>query len=431
MEGDTISHSCHSQFTHTEVQVAAGIVILGEIACILHVCLVGRSKVSTAAKQVRQEIFQAVNHRTGQSTGSLCLVFISPEIFVLKESFRINRSMELIPFSLEFREFSAVVSKELIPSFFCLSALLGFFFIMGINILRNVEGLFWFRPAQIFLEGLDIINAERFAMCAGFTLFCRAAVTNLRLNRDEGRMFFVSLGRFNSFANSFQIIAIFYSQRLETESLHTFFHIFREGNIRAAFDGNLIGIIKHNQFGEAERTSQREGFRRNAFHHAAIAAQSKGIMVNHIIARLVEFCSQMSFCHRHTYSHTHACPQRAGRGFNTYRVTIFRMPRSQRTVLTEVLHIIHGKAITEEMEQRIKQRRTMTTGQDETVAVSPLRILRVVVHVVSPQFISHSSAAKGQAGMTGICLLYSISCQNADSVYTSGIHVTQCVSLLT
>ena len=116
-------------------------------------------------------------------------------------------------------------------------------------------------------------------------------------------------------------------------------------------------------------------------------------MVNHIIAGFVELSSQMCLCHSHTYSHTHAGTQWAGSSLDTYSVAILRMARSQRTVLTEVLHVIQRKSITEIMEQRIQQRRTMTAGQNETVAVSPLRILRVVVHVVGPQLISHGSTA--------------------------------------
>ena len=263
--------------------------------------------------------------------------------------------MEFLPASFLFREFLAILSKEFIPFFFLSSTLCSKFFIMSVNFLRNVKRFFRFRPAQVLFKSFYILLTQRLAMSASFALFSRAAIADLRLNRNEGRMLFISLSSFNSLANSFKVIAIFDRNRLEAEGSHACLNILREGDIRITLDGDFIGIIEDNQFGQAKRASQRERLRRDTFHHAAVATQREGVMVNDFVTRTVELSSQMCLSHCHTNSHTHTCAQRASRSFDTNRMTILWMSRRKRAVLTELFHIIQRQAITKEMKQRIKQ----------------------------------------------------------------------------
>ena len=393
MQRDAIGNCCHGQLADTKVQVAARIVILAEVTLIVHVRLVGRREIRTAADQLRHDILQTIDHRSGQSTRCLCFIFIRPELFVCHQCICINRCMEFLPTSFLCREFLAILSKQLVPLSLSSLTLLRQLLIMIIDSLRNVEGLLRLRPAQVLLESLDVFFPQRLTMCTGFALLSRAAITDLGLDRDEGRMLLISLGCFDCLADCFQIIAIFDRDRLETECSHTGLDILGKSDIRAALDRNLVRIIEHDKLGQAKRASQREGFRRNTFHHAAITAQSEGIVIYYIIARLVERSSQMSLSHSHADSHAHACTQRAGRSFDTSRMTILRMTRRQGSILTELFHVVHSQSIAIEMKQGIQQRRTMTTRQDEAVAVGPLRILSIMIHMIAPQLISHGCTA--------------------------------------
>ena len=154
-------------------------------------------------------------------------------------------------------------------------------------------------------------------------------------------------------------------------------------------------------------------------------------MIDYRIARTIEHRCKMCFSHSHADSHAHAGAQRTRRRFYTDRVAVFRMARRQGTHLTELFHIVHCQAITEEVQQRIQHGRTMAARKNKAVAVCPLRILRIMVHMVCPKLIGYRCTAKRQARMTGFCLLDSVCGQNANRIDAFGIDVTQNISPLT
>ena len=131
----------------------------------------------------------------------------------------------------------------------------------------------------------------------------------------------------------------------------------------------------------------------------------------------VESSCKVCLSDRHTDCHTHTCAQRTGRCLNAAGMLILRMSRSQGAVLTELLQVLNGQAVAEQMKKGIQKGRTMSAGQNETVAVGPLGISRVVVHMISPKLVSHGCGTEGQARVTGICLLDRISGKHADRVY--------------
>ena len=83
------------------------------------------------------------------------------------------------------------------------------------------------------------------------------------------------------------------------------------------------------------------------------------------------------------------------------------------------------KAVAEEMQQRVKERRAMAAGKNETVTVSPLGVLAVMVHMLCPELIGHGSTAQRQARMAGICPLDSICCQHTDCIYAGSVEISQ------
>ena len=339
--------------------------------------------------------------------------------------------MVLLPARLVLRELLAVLGEHLVPSSLCCLALLGELSIVVIDILRDVEGLVRFRPAEVLLECLDVLLAERLAVRAGLALLCRAAVADQRLDRDEGRMLLVGLRLFDGLADGLEVVAVLDRDRLEAEGTHAGLDVFREGDVRVAFDGDLIGIVEDDELREAERAGEREGFRGDALHHAAVAAERERVVIDDRVARAVEHRSEVCLSHGHADGHAHASTERARRSFDADRVAVLRMARRQRAHLAERFHVVHRQAVAVEVEQRIEKRRAVAAGQDEAVTVGPFRVLGVVVHVVCPELIRHRSAAERQTRMTGFCFLDCICCEHADRVHAFRVDVTQGISLLT
>ncbi|EJW96085.1 secreted protein [gut metagenome] len=61
----------------------------------------------------------------------------------------------------------------------------------------------------------------------------------------------VSFSLFYCCSHCLNVFAVSYTQNLPAVSLETHFNIFGEGNVGAAFNGNLVIIIKINQFTKA------------------------------------------------------------------------------------------------------------------------------------------------------------------------------------
>ena len=251
VEGQAVGDGTHGQFADAEVDVAAAVIGFAEEAFVFHFRLVRRSQVGTAAEELGHDVLQTIDHRAGQAARSLRLIFISPESFIIQESLGIDIAVEGIPFGLHFREFSSVVGKEFLPVRFGCAGFLAQFSIMRIDFVGNVERFLRFRPAQVFFHGDDVFFTQRRAMSGSRTLFSRAAIADLGLDGDERRMFFIGFCFFDSSADGVEIRAVFDGDRLEAESSHAGLDIFGKGDVRVAFDGNVVAIVEDDEFGQA------------------------------------------------------------------------------------------------------------------------------------------------------------------------------------
>ena len=110
---------------------------------------------------------------------------------------------------------------------------------------------------------------------------------------------------------------------------------------------------------------------RNAFHHAAIAHERVGEVVNDVVARTVELRRQGLLSNRHTHSVCNTLTQRAGGGFYASGVAHFRVTWSFGVQLTEVFQLFDRQIVAGEVQQAIDQHRAVAVGQHEAVAVSP------------------------------------------------------------
>ena len=107
----------------------------------------------------------------------------------------------------------------------------------------------------------------------------RNAITDLGFNGNKigGRTVF--LGGFNSLGNRLDIITVLNRQGLETEGLHTLFHIFRKSNVRIALNGNLVGIIQDGQFIQLQGSGKGKSLGGNSLHQTTVSTESIGSVV--------------------------------------------------------------------------------------------------------------------------------------------------------
>ncbi|VTN11031.1 Uncharacterised protein [Raoultella terrigena] len=107
----------------------------------------------------------------------------------------------------------------------------------------------------------------------------------------------------------------------------TFSGIVGEPAFNVTVDGDAVVVIERHQLAQLQGTGQGARFVRNAFHHAAVAHERVGEVVNDIVARTVELRRQGFFSNRHPDRVGNPLAQRAGGGFNAGGIANFRVAR--------------------------------------------------------------------------------------------------------
>ncbi len=169
---------------------------------------------------------------------------------------------------------------------------------------------------------------------------------------------------------------------------------------------------------------QRNRFLADALHQAAVAGDDIGVVVDHVRA---ELAGQHALTQGETDRIGDALAQRAGGGLGDGDMAIFRMAGGARAELAEILDLLDVDIlIAGQIGERVEQHRAMAGGQDEAVAVGPMRVLGVELQEAGEEHCGDVGHAHRHAGMSGIGLLNGIGGQEADGIgHVAGGHGVQ------
>src|SRR5215475_11916778 len=134
------------------------------------------------------------------------------------------------------------------------------------------------------------------------------------------------------------------------------------------------------------------------------------------MSRFVELTRQVCRGNRHTNTLSKSLTERTRCDLNTWSKPILGMAWCLTTKLAEVLDLIERKIIACQMQQRIKEHGTMSTGKDEAVTSRPFRVARIVAQMTCPQSESHWRRAHRKSRVTGVCLLNGICGEKTDGI---------------
>src|SRR5690606_32241861 len=165
------------------------------------------------------------------------------------------------------------------------------------------------------------------------------------LAADQCRLLGVGTGRFYGTADGVGIVAVNARNYLPAVGFKTLRSIVGKPAFHFAVDGNAVVVVEEHQLTQAQSAGQRSYFVGDAFHQAAVAQERIGVVVHNVVARAVELRRQGFLGQRETNGVGNALPQRAGSGFDTRCVTVFRVPRDLGVQLTEVLDVVNGYVV--------------------------------------------------------------------------------------
>ena len=168
------------------------------------------------------------------------------------------------------------------------------------------------------------------------------------------------------------------------------------GEAGGAVDGDVVGIVEHDQAVELQVAGKRDRLLTDAFHQAAVAADDVGVVVHEIAA---EAGSHTALRQGHTNRVGETLAQRAGRGLDPGGEAVLRMARGAAAELAEVADLVDVDVwIPGEIEQRIEQHRTVTVREHEAVPVGPVGARGIELEELPKSTVATSARPSGMPG---------------------------------
>ena len=167
-----------------------------------------------------------------------------------------------------------------------------------------------------------------------------------------------------------------------------------------AVDGDLVVVEYADESVELLVPSERCRLVTDAFHEATVASNDEDVVVMQFVA---ETRAKVALGNRHADCVGETLAERAGRHFDAGGVTAFWVTGRRRTPLAEVAQVIEFEAVAVQVERRVLQDRRVAVGEDEAVAIAPVRLRRVVAHHSAVEHVGEWRERHGRALVTTFC----------------------------
>ena len=167
-------------------------------------------------------------------------------------------------------------------------------------------------------------------------------------------------------------------------------------------EGDVIGVVEHDEVIEAEAAGEGSGFLRDAFLEAAVAGEADHQVVEDLVFGGVEMGGGHLGGHGHADDVAGTLAERAGGGFDADGLAELGVTRGLGVELAEVLHFLEREVEAGEVDPGVDEHRAVAGGQDEAVAVDPGGRGGVVAEEVAVEHGADLGGAEGQAEVTGM-----------------------------
>ena len=139
-------------------------------------------------------------------------------------------------------------------------------------------------------------------------------------------------------------------------------------------------------------------------------------MVDDLVVRPVVALGEEALGDREADAVREALAERARRRLDARRVVHLGMARGERLPLAEALQLLEREVVAGEMQRRVLEDAGVPGGEDEPVAVGPLRVRGIVVHHLGVEEVRERRERHRGARMPGVRLLDGVHRQRPDGV---------------
>ena len=416
VQGDTVHDRGHAELAHAVIHVVARSILGHHRLAALPQGQVGAGQVRRAAKQLRQQRAEGVQAvLAGLAAGdgfALGGDFTDELAGLLGEVRRQLAGHAPLELGSQRRELGLIGGEALVPLVLGVGALL-----LGVPLGVDLGGDFERRvvPAQRFAGQGDFGIAQGSAVGLFLALLVRRTEADDRLAADQCRACALARG-FQRNLNLVGVMPVDIADHLPAIGLEAARGVVGEPAMHLAIDGDAVVIVEGDQLVQPQGAGQRADLVADAFHHAAVAEEHVGVVVDDLVAGAVELRGHDLLRQGEADGVGQPLTQRAGGGLDAGGVAELRVARGLAVQLAEVLQVVDGQVVAGQVQQRVDQHRAMAVGQHEAVAVGPLRVGRAVLQVVAPEHFGDVRHAHGGTGMAAVGFLHGIHAECADGI---------------
>ena len=272
------------------------------------------------------------------------------------------------------------------------------------------------RPAEPQPGRGDLLVAHGLAVHGSRALLVRRAPADRGLGANQRRFVAHGAGGRQGLGDGLAILAVHVWDDVPAVGLESHGRVVREPALNLAVDRNAVVVVDRDQLAELLHAREGGRFVRHALHHASVAHEHIGMVIDDGMARAIEGGGERPLGERHAHRVRKSLPKGAGRGLDPEVQFALRVPGRLGAPLPKILDLIHRQRISGEVKHRIEQHGRMPVGEHEPVAVQPERVGRIELKHLAPQHLRDVGHAQGGARMARIGLLDGIHRQGADGV---------------
>ncbi len=171
-------------------------------------------------------------------------------------------------------------------------------------------------------------------------------------------------------------------------------HVVVVGQLGRAVDRDVVVVVEGEQAPQPEVAGQRRRLVGDPLHEAAVAGDDEGPVVADVAT---ERGPQPAFGERHADRVGQALAERAGRDLDAGGVAGLGVARRPAAPLAELAQVVQGQVVAGEVQHGVLQDGGVPVGEDEAVAVGPLRVTWVVGHDPGPEHVGQGGERHGGA----------------------------------
>ena len=328
VQRDAVHHRRHAEFAHAVMHVVAGAVALQRPVA-LPVGQVGAGQVGRAAQQFRNRGCHDVQRvLRGLAGGDRCGARFCGFAGGFERTQCVRRERGVAAqapaqFGRQFGKGLGIVVDPLLPG-----AVGG-----GAALLRRPSGAQRLRnlercrtPAQRFAGERDLGVAQRLAVRLGGAGAVGRTLADARPAAHQHRLVAVAGGR-DGGVQRHRVVTVHIAHHGPAIGFEAGWRVVGEPAAHVAIDRDAVVVVEHDQLVQLPGAGQRTHFVADAFHQAAVADEGPGAVVDHRVARPVEFGGKQLFGECHADRVGDALAERAGGGFHPRRDVDLRMAR--------------------------------------------------------------------------------------------------------